>query len=75
MQGIMWSVQSELEEWAYRWKSGRLQDDGFPDYYDALAAYRIVDAVPALAPGGVPNRLGGRRTPKRRESCPVMPGA
>jgi hypothetical protein len=53
MQGIMWGLQSELEEWAYRWKSGRLQDEGFPDYYDALEAYRIVDAVPFLAPGGI----------------------
>ena len=49
MQGVMWGLQGELEEWAYRWKSGRLQDEGFPDYYDALEAYRIVDDLPRLA--------------------------
>ena len=70
MQGIMWSVQGELEEWAYRWKSGRLQDEGFPDYYDALEAYRIVDAVPPLAPGGV--EAPGR--PANAEDTGIVPG-
>jgi hypothetical protein len=42
MQGVMWEQDSELEEWAYRWKSGRLQDEGFPDYYDALETYSLV---------------------------------
>lgn len=50
MQGIMWGLQGELEEWAYRWKSGRLQDEGFPDYYDALEAYRITGNAPHHAP-------------------------
>jgi hypothetical protein len=70
MQGIMWSVQSELEEWAYRWKSVRLQDEGFPDYYDSLEAYRIVDTVPPLAPGGV--EPPGR--PANAEETGIIPG-
>ena len=70
MQGIMWSVQSELEEWAYRWKSGRLQDEGFPDYYDALEAYRIVDTVPPLRQGGV--EPPGR--PANAEETGIVPG-
>ena len=70
MQGIMWSVQSELEEWAYRWKSGRLQDEGFPDYYDALEAYRIVDTEPPLAPGGL--EPPGR--PANVEATGIVPG-
>ena len=70
MQGIMWSPQSELEEWAYRWKSGRLQDEGFPDYYDALEAYRIVDSVPQLAPAGI--EAPGR--PANAEESGVVPG-
>ena len=70
MQGVMWSLQSELEEWAYRWKSGRLQDEGFPDYYDALEAYRIVDRVPQLAPGGV--EPPGR--PANAEETGIVPG-
>jgi hypothetical protein len=32
MQAAMWEQTGELMEWAYRWKSGRLQDEGFPDY-------------------------------------------
>ncbi len=58
MQNIMWGQDSEAEEWAYRWKTGRLQDEGFPDYYDALETYRLVDLehpmpslTEALAPG------------------------
>lgn len=43
MQNIMWGQDREAEEWAYRWKSGRLQDEGFPDYYDALETYYMVD--------------------------------
>lgn len=70
MQGIMWSFQTELEEWAYRWKSGRLQDEGFPDYYDALESYRIVDGVPQLVPGGV--EPPGR--PATAEETGIIPG-
>lgn len=43
MQNIMWGQDREAEEWAYRWKSGRLQDEGFPDYYDALETYHLVN--------------------------------
>ena len=53
MQGVMWGQDSELEEWAYRWKSGRLQDEGFPEYYEAIETYRLVDLEqPLITPGG-----------------------
>ena len=70
MQGVMWGLESELEEWAYRWKSGRLQDEGFPDYYDALEAYRIVDSVPRLAPEAL--EAPGR--PANAETSGIIPG-
>ena len=70
MQGIMWGLQSELEEWAYRWKSGRLQDEGFPDYYDALEAYRIVDNLPRLASEHI--EPPGR--PANAEDSEIVPG-
>ena len=61
MQGTMWAEESDLEEWAYRWKTGRLQDEGIPDYYEALEAYHVVDVEPLdalppvpLEPPGVP---------------------
>jgi hypothetical protein len=43
MQAAMWEQDSELLEWAYRWKSGRLQDEGFPEYYEALEHHHLVD--------------------------------
>jgi hypothetical protein len=43
MQAAMWEQDSELIEWAYRWKSGRLQDEGFPEYYEALEHHYLVD--------------------------------
>jgi hypothetical protein len=61
MQEAMWAQESELEEWAYRWRTGRLQDEGIPDYYEALEAYHVIDVeslhtLPpgALEPPGVP---------------------
>ena len=70
MQGVMWSLQGELEEWAYRWKSGRLQDEGFPDYYDALEAYRIADNAPCLTPA----HLGSPGRPVNAEESGSVPG-
>ncbi|ETX05110.1 MAG: hypothetical protein ETSY2_24870 [Candidatus Entotheonella gemina] len=49
MQAAMWEQDSELLEWAYRWKSGRLQDEGFPEYYEALEYHHLVD-LQQLAP-------------------------
>ena len=61
MQGTMWAEENDLEEWAYRWRTGRLQDEGIPDYYEALEAYHVVDVEPLdalppvpLEPPGVP---------------------
>lgn len=50
MQGTMWAQESELEEWAYRWKVGRLQDEGIPDTEDALEIYHVVDVEALRAP-------------------------
>jgi Family of unknown function (DUF6178) len=61
MQGVMSIQDTECTEWAYRWKSGRLQDEGFPDYYDALEAHMSFDhlsvsslSTAALLPPGPP---------------------
>ncbi|MGE3540873.1 MAG: DUF6178 family protein [Candidatus Tectimicrobiota bacterium] len=45
MQEVMWAQDSELEEWAYRWKTGRLQDESIPEYHEALAAFHVLDAT------------------------------
>ena len=36
-------LDSELEETAYRWQRGRMEDLGFADYYEALEVYRELD--------------------------------
>jgi Family of unknown function (DUF6178) len=48
--GARSELDSELEELAYRWRQGRMEDLGFSDYYEALEVYR------ELEPSGV--RLG-----------------
>ena len=46
MQEAMWAQESDLEEWAYRWRTGRLQDEGIPNYYEALEAYHVTESAP-----------------------------
>lgn len=36
-------LPSELEEMSYRWRSGRLADLGYVDFYDALEVFRPID--------------------------------
>jgi hypothetical protein len=38
-----WEGDSYLEEMSYRWRSGRMADLGFADYYEALEVYRFLD--------------------------------
>jgi hypothetical protein len=41
--GLKGELDSELEETAQRWRSGRMADLGFVDYYEALAVYQELD--------------------------------
>jgi Family of unknown function (DUF6178) len=55
LQGAIWELPTESEEWALRWRSGRLEDLGFPPWDEAMAIYRFVpagerDRLPAEAP-------------------------
>jgi Family of unknown function (DUF6178) len=54
--GTRGDLDSELEEHAFRWRSGRMADLGFPDYYEALEVYREID--PARV------QLGDQPTPR-----------
>jgi hypothetical protein len=38
-----WEVAADLEEWAYRWRAGRMADLGYVDFYEALSIYRWLD--------------------------------
>jgi hypothetical protein len=41
--GARAELDAELEELAYRWRQGRMEDLGFTDYYEALEVYRELD--------------------------------
>ncbi len=48
MDEIYWGVEAELEEQAYRFRSARLADRGFPEYFDAQTVFAY------LEPAGLP---------------------
>lgn len=54
------ALDSNLEEDAYRWRTGRMADRGYVDYYEALAIYtaprpdQVRDARQALPEGAPP---------------------
>lgn len=49
-----WDLGAETEERAYRFRSGRMADLGYVDYYEALKVYVLVDpAKPPPGPGQV----------------------
>ncbi len=43
MEALLWESMTDLEEEAYRFRTGRLMDFGFPDFQDAVAVYRVLD--------------------------------
>ncbi len=44
MQGVIWELEAETEEWALRWRAGRLEDLGFPAWDEAILVYGYVRA-------------------------------
>jgi hypothetical protein len=43
MQGAIWELDSANEEWALRWRTGRLEDLGFPPWHEAMSIYGFID--------------------------------
>ncbi len=41
-QGGIWELDIETEEWALRWRRGRLEDLGFPNFDDAMRIYSFL---------------------------------
>lgn len=39
MEALIWEIPAEVEERALRFRTGRLADEGIPDYYTALEVY------------------------------------
>ena len=42
MESVRWELPSALEEQAYQFRAGRLEDLGLPDYYEALSIFQPV---------------------------------
>jgi hypothetical protein len=43
MEECFWGVEAELEEEAYQFRRARLEDRGFPEYYQAQAVFAYLD--------------------------------
>ncbi len=43
MEEIYWGVEAELEEEAFKYRRARLNDRGFPDYFDAQDVFAYLD--------------------------------
>jgi hypothetical protein len=72
--GTRAEIDTELEDLAYRWRSGRMADLGFTDFYEALAVYSELDPTTV--------RIGTEPPPRvrplgeaARESHLRLPGA
>lgn len=42
LQGVIWEMGSDLEEWAIRWRTGRLEDLGFPSWDESMRIYGFI---------------------------------
>jgi hypothetical protein len=63
--GARSELDSELEELAYRWRQGRMEDLGFADYYEALEVYRELDPATVRLGESTPGALRTRPTDVR----------
>lgn len=59
-----WELPSEMEESAYRWRSGRMADLGYADHFEALEVYRWLDPQSVkLGEGSADKRDADDRSP------------
>ncbi|MEN8181100.1 MAG: DUF6178 family protein [Myxococcota bacterium] len=65
LQGTIWELPSETEEWALRWRNGRLEDLGFPSWDEAMRIYGYVrpDERARLGASGSGIDIGAWRLP------------
>lgn len=78
MEEIYWGVEAELEEQAYQFRSARLSDRGFPDYFEAQAVFAYMrprDFLEIRARHVPPLRdSGGDHDAMAPELAPVLAG-
>jgi hypothetical protein len=55
MEALVWELDSELEEGEYRIRNGRLSEQGFPDFEEALEIYRFIHPDSLSLKGMIPS--------------------
>lgn len=65
--------ESNLQEMSYRWRSGRMADLGYADYYDALEVFRPLEPSAVTVGEGTEDRFGARiqGDPVKVDALPV----
>ena len=63
MSQIIWTLDAEVEEQAYRFHKGRLEDRAIPDFYEAVTIYHDAGADGAAFPGRVSMAEQGEEWP------------
>jgi hypothetical protein len=73
LQGAQHELDSDSEEWALRWRDGRLQDLGFPPFEDAKRIYAFLrpDQLSSLPKAGDYHAVGEWQFPVWMPSLPV----
>jgi len=75
MQGAIWELPSNEEEFALRWRTGRLQDLGFPPRDEAVALYAYLPAeqLHEIPAGQTPLDVRAWQLPAWIRSLPATP--
>lgn len=73
LQGAQWELESDAEEWALRWRDGRLQDLGFPPAEDAKRVYAFLgpDQLAALPKAEALHAVGEWSLPVWMPNLPI----
>jgi Family of unknown function (DUF6178) len=69
LEATRWEVPGELEESAYRFRTGRLQDLGFPALEEAARLFSRVDTGPTPAPAAVAALVATKSQPDYLEAA------
>jgi hypothetical protein len=67
--GMRAEDDAELEETAYRWRSGRMADLGFVDFYEALVAYQELDPTSVRIEASPAPACGHAASPSTISTC------
>jgi hypothetical protein len=77
LQGVIWELVPETEESALRWRTGRLQDLGFPTWEESMRIYGFIrpEARSELPEGGRYREVGEWPLPIWMPNLPVQTSA